>query len=79
MSYNRSMTNATQSLPKAIGELFVPVAFEVKDIKSQGTGTITYIDNAGNTTIANVVPGELLMMRGKIEVTASDVAYIVYT
>ena len=74
------MTNATDSerFP-ASGPHFIPVNGEVKDIKSQGSGTITYTDNSGNSTTADVVPGELLMMRGDITVTASTVDYIVYT
>ena len=80
MSYSRSMTNATDSVRvAAAGPHFVPVNGNVKDIKSQGTGTITYTDNSGNSTTADVVPGELLMMRGNITVTASAVDYIVYT
>ncbi len=80
MSYMRDMSNATDSVRFAAGgPHFVPVKQEVKDIKSQGTGTITYTDNSGNSTVADVLPGELLMMKGKITVTASDVDYIVYT
>ncbi len=74
------MTNATESVRyAAAGPHNVPVNKNVKDIKVQGTGTITYTDNSGNSTVANVTPGELLMMRGEITVTASDVDYIVYT
>jgi ABC-type uncharacterized transport system ATPase component len=80
MSYNKTMTNATDSVRvAAAGPHFVPVNGEVKDIKSQGVGTITYTDNSGNSTTADVVQGELLMMRGDITVTASTVDYIVYT
>ena len=79
MSYARSLTHATGSQRVASGTPFSPAADEVKDIKSQGTGTITYTDNNGNSTVADVVPGELLMMRGKIAVTGSTVDYIVYT
>lgn len=72
------MTNATDSVRITAGTPFTPTASEVKDIKSQGTGTITYTDNSGNSTTVDVVPGELLMMRGKIAVTGSTVDYIVY-
>jgi ABC-type uncharacterized transport system ATPase component len=74
------MTNATESVRySAAGPHNVPVNKNVKDIKAQGTGTITYTDNSGNSTVADVTSGELLMMRGDITVTASDVDYIVYT
>lgn len=79
MGYGKSMTNATGSQLIAAGTGFTPKADEVKDIKALGDGTITYTDNNGNITVAPVSAKELLMMRGEITVTTSDVDYIVYT
>ena len=77
------LSNATKSTVYASGSTFthgtdIHENVPVKDIKALGAGTMTYTDNDGDSSTVPVLQGELLYMHGRISVTASDVAFIVY-